>query len=381
MRVLVTDSHYKMSLAPVRSLHEAGYHVACGDYDDIPDKLNLGAGSKCCQQVMRWARAERAAEEIAALCDKGDVILPVGRDTLRSFAARPELKQRVHFLTSDLETLDLADDKAAIAKLAKELDILVPETHDLTPQTDLAALADTLRYPAIVKYHNGEQMGLHSHERYTIVRDQAQFLQAYETMGKRSTALLVQDYLVGNDVGVAVVMDDHAQPVDFLCYVSKLEYPISGGPTCLCETFFDRKLLQDACKLLQAIGFKGIAMLDFKRSGDRSYLLEINPRVWGSASLAHICHASFFESYVRAAMGTATVLDVASCEPSYAIGAKMKFFPQCLVAAMKEFTGGHRRAAWSHGCSALSVSVRDGLFQCRDSKPYTRYLFNVKRST
>ena len=375
MRVIITDSKYKMAVGPARQLHAVGYRVCCGDYDDIPESLLLASRSKSCDERLTWSRGGAPAAAIAAACAPGDVVLPVGRATLQSFAEHPALQQQLHFLVSAPEVLALADDKAKIHALAKELDIPVPHTDFLPAGVSPEVFAAQLHYPCIIKYRNGEALGLKSHERYAIARSAQDFVREYQRMDAVSPSPLIQSYLAGQDVGVAVVMDAHSRPVDFLCYVSDREYPLSGGPTCLCRTIFDRKLLRYACKLLCAISFRGIAMLDFKGSAAQPYLLEINPRIWGSAALSEIAGATFFESYVKAALGTAVPLDLDTCTPSYRLGARMKFMPHCFLAAAAELRAGRIGDAWSDLRS--SVCVRDGLFSCQDTRPFFRYFANL----
>ena len=377
MRVVITDCKYKMSLAPLRELHEVGYETVCGEYDDVPDKLLLGSRSRSCGAVLKWSREGNAAENIAAACAEGDVILPVGRATLQSFAEHPELKVRNPFLVSDPDTLDLADDKSRIWALAGELGVPTPATVFLPEGSTPEDFAAQVRYPCIIKYRNGEALGLKSHERYSIARNEEEFVRAYRRMDAISPSPLIQDYLGGQDVGVAVVMDEDSRPVDFLCYVSEREYPLSGGPTCLCRTVFDRQLLRYACDLLQAIHFRGIAMLDFKGSVERPFLLEINPRIWGSAALAAVSGSTFFESYVKAAQGIAEPLDPDTCVPSYRLDARMKFMPHCYMAVLAELKQGRAGAAWHDLRASLSPAVKDGLYVRGDGKPFSRYISNL----
>ena len=75
--------------------------------------------------------------------------------------------------------------------------------------------------------------------------------------------------------------------------------PLAGGPTCLCQTMFDRQLVEYAAKLLSALQFQGLAMLDFKATKTGLFLLEVNPRLWGSAALATAAGASFLKAGSR----------------------------------------------------------------------------------
>ena len=232
-------------------------------------------------------------------------------------------------------------------------------------------------YPCILKYRDGEALGLKSWERYAVVKNKGEFLREYDRMRSVSPDLLIQRYLGGQDIGAAVVMDRQSRPVDFLLYVSELEYPLAGGPTCLCRTVFDRKLLGYACRILTELRFQGIAMLDFKGSLESPCLLEINPRVWGSAALAAVAGSTFFESYVKACLDQAEPLDLASCAPAYRLNARMKFTPHIFLAGAKELRAGKAREGLSHLAAGISSGVRDGVFAPGDRKPGIRYLKNL----
>jgi predicted ATP-grasp superfamily ATP-dependent carboligase len=365
-----------MSLAPIRSLSSAGYNAICGEYNDIDDSLLLGSRSKYSGGLIRYDK-ETAAESIYALCDTGDVVLPVGRATIRSFGAHPEISEKVNFLASSSEILDKADDKAYVRELARKLGIPAPETfYPKGGETDID-FSHRVNYPAIVKYKNGEALGLKSWERYSIAKTPEELVTCLKKMRSRSDELLVQDYLTGQDVGAAVVMDKNSRPVDFILYVSDREYPLSGGPTCLCRTVFNRDLLKYACSILTELKFQGIAMLDFKGTVDKPYLLEINPRIWGSAELCHVAKSSFFESYVKASLGSIEPLDLDTCEPSYKIGARMKFMPHCLMAVLSEIKSGNVKSGLRDLASSLSFGVKDGLFEHGDAKPFNRYMINL----
>ena len=380
MRVILTDIRYKMSLAPLRSLSGAGYRLLCCEQESVPDRLCLGFYSKYAKKKVRLPDGEDAfLSRLDALCADGGVILPVGRKTLRMLSERRKTLRNAAFLVSDTAVLDKADDKAYVFDTAKRLGVPVPETWFLSQYASIGELARAVKYPCIIKYRDGESLGLPSHERYAIAKNAEEFAEKYAKMHAISPDPLVQEYLTGRDIGVAVVMDEDSRPVDFICYVSEREYPVSGGPTCLCRTFFDREVLKNACAVLRDIGFTGIAMLDFKAGADGvARLLEINPRIWGSAYLCTLSGSEFFESYVRAALGEASPLDLETCEPGYRLGIKMRFFPQSLAAFLSVLKRDGISAVPGALKTALDPRVRDGLFTIRDPKPYLRYLMNSK---
>ena len=371
MDIVITDVRYKMALAPLWSLAREGYSVLCGESSQVPAEQCLGFYSKYCKETIRWPQAE--AREIAARCPEGSVVLPVGRGTVRSFAQHPEAESRVRVLVSPLAVLDRADDKGEVQKLARALGIPTPETYDRQPEESLSAMARRLQYPVILKHRNGEALGLKSWQRYRIAHGPDQFSPLYAEMERSAERPVVQAYLPGRDVGVAMVMDAQHRPVDFFCYESLPEYPLAGGPTCLCRTIFDRRLVQYAAELLAALQFEGLAMLDFKAGPDGPCLLEVNPRLWGSAALATAAEAPLFASWVRAALGEVVPLDVSTCRPGYRLDVRMKFLPHCLLAGVRELGRGGWKAFFQDMGAGLHPGIPEGARLCGDRGPGRRY--------
>jgi len=65
------------------------------------------------------------------------------------------------------------------------------------------------------------------------------------------------------------------------------QFPLTGGPSTYRVSVFDRLLVDLGTKLLKAMGWYGVAMVEFKidpRDG-MPKLIEVNPRFWGSLSL------------------------------------------------------------------------------------------------
>ena len=377
MNIVVTDIRYKMALAPLWSLSQAGYQVVCGETEGIPREKCLGFYSKYCKETLRWPREEEPALAIAQASPPGSVVLPVGRETLRSFSRSKGWEDRVHALVSSPAVLDRADDKAQVQRLAAALGIPTPRTYARRPEERAEDLSHRLAYPVILKYRDGEALGLKSWERYRIARDPGQFQAYYSAMAQVQADPVIQDYLSGQDVGLAMVMDGQSRPVDFFCYVSQREYPLSGGPTCLCRTVFNRSLVEYGARLLGELGFRGLAMLDFKGTPDQPCLLEVNPRLWGSACLATAAGSTLYESWVKAALGQAEPLDLAACQPRYRVGQRMKVFPHCVLAAGKSLAKGRVGAFCRDMKMILNPAVpQDGML-LGDKGPGRRHLRNL----
>lgn len=383
-KVIITDIKYRMAISPIRELGKKGYEITAAEFDDISENERLGFFSKYVSQ-RELLREHDFCTDIEDIC-KGErpVLIAGNRRSLTQIINNSErLSQCCDFLVPTKEAINLADDKNTICQSAKKIGVPVPKTTSLTEHESIEKMADCIDFPCIIKYRNGEAMGKKPADRYKIVNNKEDFINAYTKMNAIDENPIASDYITGHDIGVAVVMDKNHEPVSFLCYESLREYPIKGGPTCYAKTVFSRKLLEYSVKLLKEINFTGIAMLDFKGTLENPYFLEINPRIWGSAAITYLSKTPFFESYVKSAINESIPIDVKTALPQYKLNTKMRFTPQsvaCFVAHMKSSPNKLKILA-QYLKSFFDLSVRDGLFSITDPKPYIKYLANlIKRS-
>lgn len=381
-RVIITDIKYRMTLSPIWELGHKGYDITAVSYGDVRASERLGFFSKhvSSKEVIT---DETFCERIEEIC-KTDrpVLLPGNRRSLTHVIRnRERLSACCDFLVPDESVLMTADDKSAMYRIAEKVGVPTPFTTTLADHDSIEAMADCIRFPCIIKYRNGEVLGMKPAERYTVVSDRKSFIDAYSKMHAIDANPIASDYISGRDIGVAVVMNQEHEPIQFLCYESLREYPIQGGPTCFLRTIHSTKLVEYSVRLLREIHFTGIAMLDFKGTPEDPYFLEINPRLWGSAAITYLSKCDFFESYVRGATEHTDGLDAETAEPSYRLNTKMRFTPQSLVcfAAHMAHSSGKGRILLQYAKSLLDPFVHDGLFTLNDPIPYVKYIQNLIR--
>jgi predicted ATP-grasp superfamily ATP-dependent carboligase len=92
----------------------------------------------------------------------------------------------------------------------------------------------------------------------------------------------------GDAIGVSLFMDENGKTLASFTHRRLREYPVSGGPSTLRESYHHEEAEAYAEKLLKALKFHGIAMVEFKVDPRDNVpkLMEINPRFWGSLPLA-----------------------------------------------------------------------------------------------
>ena len=215
----------------------------------------------------------------------------VGAVTLNTVAAQRERFARIaDFLIAPRPVLDALNDKETVHARAQSLGIPVPRQYDGVPPE---------RYPVVIKPHCGEKFGLKAADRYAVADTPEAYAQILARMQRYDPSPIVQDKIAGPGIGVSLLLDRDGRMISALCHRRIREYPITGGPSTCCESFYDAALIDRAYRLLHSFGFTGMAMVEFK--GD--CLLEVNPRVWGSFPMTEAAQSPLVAHYARAAAG------------------------------------------------------------------------------
>ncbi len=383
-KVIITDTKYRMAISPIRELGKKGYEIIAAEFDTVKEHERLGFFSKYVH-IRELLSEDNFCGNIEDICkSERPCLIPGNRKSLMNVIYNNErLSKCCDFLVPTEESISLADDKNEICQIARKIGVPVPKTTSLLEHNSIEEMAESVNFPCIIKYRNGEAMGKKPQDRYKVVNNQNEFIKAYKKMHSVDENPIASDYIKGHDIGVAVVMDKNCEPVSFLCYESLREFPIKGGPTCYARTVFSRKLLEYSVNLLKEIKFTGIAMLDFKGTLENPYFLEINPRIWGSAAITYLSKSSFFEDYVKASSGGLPPIDEKTAPPKYKLNTKMRFTPQsfaCFISHMKH-SPNKPKILLEYLKAFFDLSVRDGLFSITDPMPYVKYIINLtKRS-
>lgn len=325
---LVTDGKYRSSIAAVRALHRAGYRVVVTQTRADIKSAPAVSVSKSCDDF-RWidgacADADYAEKLLSVLKEyEHPVLFCVGAVTLNTVAARrEEFAALANFLIAPKETLDALNDKESVHQRALELGIPVPREYDGTPES----------YPVVVKPHCGEKFGLKAADRYAVANNEAEFDAIMEKMQRYDPSPIVQQKITGEGAGASLLLGRESELLGALCHRRVREYPITGGPSTCCESFYDEKMIDEAYELLKSFYFTGLAMVEFK--GD--CILEVNPRVWGSFPMTEAAQSPIVAHYAQAAQGG----QVTYAAKDYRTGVKMRFFLNDTVAALSYLKAG-----------------------------------------
>ncbi len=301
--VLVTDGLWRKSLSAVRSLGRQGLEVGVtGD-----SRFTTSFYSRYCSRRVLLPKAEHADAFIEAFLDElrghpYDVVLPMEDDTIRVLLKhRDEVERYARLPLPSESSLAVASDKAATLALAGELGIAHPWTSQPRSEEELHELLPTVPLPAVVKPVNSSgSRGLH------YATTPKELAESFRTVLSQYGPPLVQERIPpGPGVGAALLFGSNHEPLAGFTYKRLREFPVHGGPSTLRESTHDPELLDTAVRLLKALEWRGVAMVEFKVD-PRDHvpkLMEINPRFWGSLELANASGVNFPWLQYQVAMG------------------------------------------------------------------------------
>jgi predicted ATP-grasp superfamily ATP-dependent carboligase len=324
--VLVLDANQRSALAATRALGSRGIPVFAGD----ETRRTLAGSSRYCAGSWVYPSPSTApAEFIAAVrqaaVDRGAaVVFPMTDATsyllVRHRASFPD----IHIPSGSLEAFETLADKWRLWCLARTLDIPAPATIVVAGLEELPALYPTLRFPMVVKPRRSRAWSdgkcIAAPVGYAHSVEELQALIAREP-AFRQQGFLLQEYVHGEGQGLFALYA-HGKPVVFFAHRRLREKPPSGGVSVLSESIpLDPRMREFARRILDHVCWHGVAMLEFKVSpAGEPYLIEVNPRFWGSLQLALDAGVDFPYLLYRIAIGAAP--DAAS---GYSLGVKSRW--------------------------------------------------------
>ena len=248
---------------------------------------------------------ETAIREVVTAA-RPDAVVPVGYDSVAALvAARADLPAETACALPDPEAFAVARDKRRTLALAGELGVPVPGDHTETvraadragrPADALAGVEFPVFLKASVETGRADT---------TVVRDPGTFWERYDRLAREAgTDILVQEYVDGDahTYACGLLLVDGA--VELLVGHEELRsVPRRGGSGTRLRLFRQPRLEALSIQLLQELDWTGVALVEFKRRRDGTYvLMEVNPKFWASYALASQCGYRFASTMVARAL-------------------------------------------------------------------------------
>jgi predicted ATP-grasp superfamily ATP-dependent carboligase len=305
---VVLDGNQRAALATVRSLGRRGVPVIVAECKNGA----LASASRYCRKQLTYpdpARFPQAFTDwLAALGQQypGAVLLPMTDLTVPLVLAGAPRFPALRLGLPTLAAYEAVSDKFRLYEQAIALGVRVPQTTVIT-RADVASLRQReLHFPLAVKPRLSTQRVAEG-----IAKRPVRYAHDIEELIRVATAelggaagdlpapagavdLLLQQYVTGYGAGVFGLYDQ-GRPLFFFAHRRLRERPPSGGVSVLSQSVTPpAEALESARRLLEALHWHGVAMVEFKidPSGN-CWLIEINARFWGSLQLAVDSGADF----------------------------------------------------------------------------------------
>lgn len=306
-KVLVLDGEQRSSLAAVRSLGRsaADVFVAGSDAQAIAARSRYSTAMLAVPDPSEDADAFLAA--VLAHVDRLEVdfVLPMTDSSVMLAAGLRHAHMRV--LAPPCDVYERVTDKVALVNMAAHHGVRVPEGIVVSSRAEVRSAARHFGYPFVLK--PGRSKYLQSRRVVStgvrIVNSAAELDAALEHSAWLDHIQgLVQRFVPGKGAGVFTLYGIDGA-IAWFAHRRLREKPPAGGVSVLSMSAMpDPRVKEDARRLLDAAGWWGPAMVEFRVTPEGTpYLMEINGRFWGSLQLAVDSGVDFPTMLLRSAAG------------------------------------------------------------------------------
>ena len=289
--VLVTDGHFRKSLAVVRSLGRKGIPVTVGERT----YLNTSFFSRYCARRLVYPSPQQFPNQFIEFILREikkkhyDCLFPMEEETLLSLAKyHSEISKHTYILTPDLKKIEFVRDKGNLIRFAGANGIPTPKTLYSLPTSS----SSTIPIPAVIKPRiSSGSFGI------VYVKKSGDLGSSYQSVNKRYPLPLIQEWIPdgAGTFGLSALFDEASNVKAAFVHKKLRMYPIQGGPSTLAEGVEHPQIMELGLSLLKSLNWVGVGMVEFKvdpRDGIPK-LMEVNPRFWGSLQLAIVSGVDF----------------------------------------------------------------------------------------
>jgi hypothetical protein len=291
-RALVTDASYKHAVALARHAKRAIPNLRVVGHDAVHGVL---AGSHRCYDAVLTGMPLKVALQNGSF----DMVIPVGATSVLTVAAQcPALA-----VLPPLEELEVSYDKRRTLELANKLEVPTPKTWLVRGAEESTFLP--IAFPCVVKASR-EGSGCKTVSYCTNHAELSGAIAQLLVILRGRAEVLVQEFIKGAGFGFFALMN-HGEPLRVFMHRRIREYPPSGGRSTAARAYYSPRLKDLGLRLLTALRWHGVAMVEFKFSESRAdfVLMEINGKFWGSLELGLSAGVNFGADLIRLFRGEA----------------------------------------------------------------------------
>ena len=213
---------------------------------------------------------------------------------------RAELQPYFRIVAAETAPLEACLDKWQTSQWAIRAGVPAPKCWMVRERRDIERVAPEAVYPCVLKplaahyWRRGENWRLVGARKAVAIQSERELRSEYAAIAQADERALVQELIPGGDENLAIAacyLDRQSRWVRGFNIRKLVQVPAGFGTGCIVESVHRPELFEPAERLLRAMGFTGIAEVEFKWDArDRQYkLIEVNPRPWDQHRLGSAC--------------------------------------------------------------------------------------------
>lgn len=293
-RILLLDGHSAAALAFTRSAGKAGHWVAVGADTGVFAAAQL---SRFCRLAFVYPKSTGDVQEFVDAIvhfvrqNSVDLIVPITDWTLQPVSGFRELFTGIcRVALPPKVAVETAADKYRTIEIARELGIATPSTWLIKTFDEVNALPE-LSFPVVVKdrFSIRRVSGQSVFGSVSYAHCRADLDRICKERIAAAGEVLVQAFMPGDGIGFSCFVTAADVFLPFEWERIREVDPRGSASSCRKAIRPNEKVVLTSGRLMRAIGFAGIAMVEYKRSQAGLVLMEINGRPWGSIALPIAC--------------------------------------------------------------------------------------------
>ncbi len=315
---MVLDAEQRSALAAIRSLGRAGAKVVAvsADPDAIGGQSKWSSALCPCPSAFAPPSQYGLAIDRLAKEHRADMVMPATEQSIRALLLS-ELTNPA-FALPESSVFFAISDKAEVLRIASDAGIDTPPQtilHDPHP----AGVVPNCGFPLVLK--PARSIGTSARYGVDYASSSEELSARLDVMPADAFPLLLQRRVNGVGSGV-FLFRWRGEIVARFAHRRVREMPASGGASVASKSIaLSDAPLREAEELLSRMKWEGLAMIEFKvdHGNGKAYVMEINPRLWGSMQLAIDCGVDFPLLWATAFLG-----GTPPESSSYAVGRTMR---------------------------------------------------------
>ncbi len=300
MSVIVTNARNRIAYNVVRSLGQKGIKVYTADF--VPRSMSFSSrystGHFLYPSPFREQEAfiDRLIENIKRV--KAQALIPVYEETFLISKYKSTLEKHVKMAVPDYDKILTAHNKDKWSAVALDLGIPVPRSYTIA---EAKADACALKYPVLLKPRQGG--GGWAITQANSPDELLRLLEGNDIAGTRHERFFAQEKITGEVHCVAMLMSRGRYRAK-VAYKQLRDYPVKGGQATLRISLRSEKAEENLQELLEHLQWHGVCQADFVVDAKTGtpYLIDLNPRFWGSLAQAIASGVDFPYLYYKLIM-------------------------------------------------------------------------------